>query len=59
MSEYTFTDLLGLATQQASTSQPIPSQFASSSASTDQYTPSTSELYLSLGFTPEPGTGGA
>ena len=25
MSEYTFTDLLGLATQQASTSQPVPS----------------------------------
>ena len=55
MPEYSFTDLLGLSAHGA-----IPqSQFASSSAPVEQQTPSSTEFFFSLGFTPDPGTGGA
>ena len=61
MPEYSFTDLLGVpapqsSSQYAGVSQSVPSQFSSSSA---QQTPSSTEFFLSLGFTPDPGTGGS
>ena len=55
MPEYSFTDLLGLSAQDM-VSQ---SQFASSSVPVEQQTPSSTEFFLSLGFTPDPGTGGS